>query len=132
MTTAAAARLYLAQHLMEHEGRPVVIFNPGGMPVEELPPIFAFSNVVGGGDGVAYAMAQDGTVLGSHWCSHELYVPADLAVIDSWMRERHDSYKGHYPNGYRMEFVRAADVKTHIGLTEAYRLNQERGPVSET
>lgn len=131
MTTAAASNLYLAQHLMEHAGRPVVVFNPSERPLAELPAVYAFSNVVGGGDGIAYAMAADGNVLGSHWCSNEGYVPADLAVVDGWMSDRHEEYRKHYPDGYRMEFVRAADVKNHPGLTEAFRLNQQQSPVSE-
>lgn len=89
-----------------------------------LSKIYCFSNVVGGGDGIAYAMAEDGTVLGSHWCSHECYVPNDLGVIEGKRLDRHESYKKHYPNGYEMEFVPARDVLTHKGLQKAFELNQ--------
>ena len=44
-----------------------------------IPKIFVFS-AVGGGDGICYAMAEDGTILGSHWCSHEGYAPGDLGA----------------------------------------------------
>jgi hypothetical protein len=44
--------------------------------------IFVFSNVRGGGDGPALALADDGTCLGLHWCSHECYAPHDLGVIE--------------------------------------------------
>lgn len=93
--------------------------------------IYAFSNVVGGGDGAAYAMADDGTVLGSHWCSHECYVPYDLGVKEGARPDRHETYREHFPNGYEMEFVRAADIKTHPGLIEAFRLNQLQTDTTE-
>lgn len=87
------------------------------------PKIFAFSNV-GGGDGIAYAIAQDGTVLGSHWCSDERYVPNDLGVRDGSRPDRHTTYAKHYPDGYEMEFVLACDVRSHKDLNEAFRLNK--------
>jgi hypothetical protein len=86
--------------------------------------IYCFSNVVGGRDGIAYAIGDDGVVLGSHWCSHEFYVPHDLGVLEGARPDRHETYKKHFPNGYEMEFVRNADFDTHEGLREALRLNQ--------
>jgi hypothetical protein len=62
-----------------------------------LPAIYLFSNVMDG-DGPAYAMAEDGTVLGSHICSHWGYMRHDL-------HDRPDRKKvceEHYPNGYRL------------------------------
>lgn len=89
--------------------------------------IYCFSNVVGGGDGIAYAMGDDGTVLGSHLCSHEGYVPNDLGVNEGSRLDRHETYKKHFPNGYEMEFVQAKEVTSHVGLQEAFRLNQLQG-----
>ncbi|MBM7634038.1 hypothetical protein [Geomicrobium sediminis] len=86
--------------------------------------IYCFSNVVGGGDGVAYALADDGTVLGSHWCSHESYVSHDLGVESGTRPDRHKTYKEHFPDGYEMEFISASEVTKHEGLQEAFRLNQ--------
>ena len=86
--------------------------------------IYCFSNVVGGGDGIAYAMGDDGVVLGSHWCSNEYYVPNDLGVVEGSRPDRHEKYKKHFPNGYEMEFIYSADVNTHEGLTKAFKLNQ--------
>ena len=91
------------------------------------PKIYCFSNVRGGGDGPALAVAEDGTVLGSHWCSSEFYVPHDLGVEEGARLDRHEHYRAHYPGGYEMEFVRAADVLSHPGLMEALRLNQIEG-----
>ena len=91
------------------------------------PKIFCFSNVVDGGDGIAYAMAEDGCVLGSHWCSHEGFVPGDLDVTPGRRMDRHEHYKKHYPDGYEMVFVPAHEVKTHPGLVAAWKLNQDNG-----
>lgn len=93
--------------------------------------IYCFSNVVGGGDGIAYAMGDDGTVLGSHWCSHEYYVPNDLGVNEGSRPDRHETYKKHFPKGYEMEFVPASEVEKHKGLQNAFRLNQLQGEAAK-
>ena len=87
--------------------------------------IYCFSNVKDGGDGIAYAMADDGNVLGSHWCSHEGYVPQDLGVIDGSRPDRHEDYKKHFPNGYEMEFIKSNKIESHKGLQKAFKLNQK-------
>ena len=100
-----------------HEFEPVV---------SAKPKIYCFSNVVGGGDGAAYAMAQDGTVLGSHWCSNECFVPGDLGVTEGSRPDRHVTYAEHYPDGYEMEFVPASQVRSHAGLKAAFELNKQQ------
>lgn len=92
-----------------------------------MPKIYAFSNVAGGGDGSALAMAEDGTVLGEHWCSHEGYVPGDLGVTPGSRLDRHVDYKAHYSDGYEMEFVPATDIDDHAGLQAAFLLNAAQG-----
>lgn len=94
--------------------------------------IYCFSNVVGGGEGVAYAIGDDGVILGSHWCSHESYVPQDLGVIEGSRPDRHKIYREHFPNGYEMVFVPSSEVETHEGLQEAFRLNQLQDDENET
>jgi hypothetical protein len=81
--------------------------------------IYAFSAIVGGREGIAYAIAEDGTVLGSHWCSDEYFVSGDLGVDPGSRPDRHKTYAEHYPSGYEMEFVPAKNVKKHAGLKEA-------------
>ena len=103
------------------------VYNPKGLPVEQLPAIYAFSNVVGGHEGLCYAMAEDGMVLGSHWCSYEGFVPVDLGVLEGYRSDRHEEYKKHYPNGYRMVFVRSSEVQGTAGLMKAFSLNQDHG-----
>jgi hypothetical protein len=90
------------------------------------PKIFVFSSVKDGGDGLAYAMAQDGHVLASHWCSNELFVPQDLG--DDRVKndpQRAELYAKHYPDGYEIEFIKAADLDEHEGFQAAFKLNQE-------
>lgn len=95
------------------------------------PKIYCFSNAIGGGDGIAYAMAEDGAVLGSHLCSHEGYVPGDLGVTPGSRPDRHETYLKHYPQGYEMEFVPACDVKFHEGLVKAFKLNRAQAEAEE-
>lgn len=126
MTTKAAERLYEAQHLLAMKGRRAAIHNPDDAPIETLPVIYGFNN--GGPDGwyMAIAIAADGTVLGSHICSSEGYMPHDLGILEGTQPDRHDTFREHYPHGYRMEFVRSENIKAHAGLQEAFRLNKER------
>ena len=93
----------------------------------DVPKIFVFSNTRRGGEGICYAMAEDGTVLGSHLCSHEVYARHDLGVIAGSRKDRHVDYAKHYPDGYEMEFVYAKDVLSHKGLMRAFELNQKQG-----
>ena len=131
MTTPAAAALYEAQHVYAHEGRKVAIFNPKNKPINELPVIYGFNN--GGQEGwmSAVLIAEDGTVLGGHTCSSEAYMPADLGILEGTRPDRHDTFKVHYPEGYRMEFVRYDDIKNHEALNAAFKLNEEQEPCKE-
>lgn len=130
MTTKAAAALYEAQHIYAHEGRPVAVFNPHSHPLSELPVIYGFNN---GGDCCflgAVLIAEDGTGLGGHACSSEAYMPADLGILEGTRPDRHETFREHYPDGYRMEFVGAAKVKAHPGLMDAYRRNQTAAEIN--
>ena len=126
MTTDAAAALYEAQHVFEHAGRRLAVFNPHDLPLELLPVIYGFNN--GGSPGWmdAVLIAQDGTCLGGHLCSSEAYMPADLGCLEGTRDDRHEDFRKHYPDGYRMEFVRGADARTHAGLLAAFELNQKK------
>lgn len=64
---------------------------------ETLPAIYLFSNTRSG-DGPAYAIAEDGTVLGNHWCSHWGYMRHDLHD----RADRKAACEDHYPGGYRL------------------------------
>jgi hypothetical protein len=126
MTSPAAAMLYLAQHNLEHEGKRDAIYNPKGLPVEELPWIYGFNN--GGSPGwySAQLISQDGHWLGSHCCSHEGYMPADLGVLADTRPDRHEEFQKHYPDGYRMIFVPYHLVRENEGLVAAVAMANKR------
>lgn len=96
------------------------IYNPHGKPVEDLPVIYGFNN--GGNYGFMDAMliAEDGAVLGGHTCSREGYMPGDLGILEGSRPDRHERFREHYPDGYRMDFVGYADVDAHVGLRAAF------------
>ena len=125
MTTPKAAAHYLAQHEHEMEGRKFAIFNPHNKPVMELPTIYGFNN--GGSSGMysAVLLAEDGTGLGGHLCSDERYMLHDLGILEGARLDRHETFRKHYPNGYRMDFVSSARVMSHPDLDAAYKKNQE-------
>jgi hypothetical protein len=126
VTTPAAARLYQAQHLLEMEGRRIAIFNPHDKPVEDLPVIYGFNNGGRAGFYSAQLLAEDGTALGGHLCSAESYMPHDLGILEGCRPDRHEYFREHYPDGYRMEFVSSSDVEAHPGLNAAYQRNQAK------
>ena len=127
MTTELAARSYLAEHLLSLEGKGYVVYNPLNKPIIELPVIYGFNN--GGSRNwlSAVAIAEDGTELGGHVCSDEGYMPHDLGVIEGTRLDRHEKdYRPHYPNGYRMEFVRYVDIEKSRGLQAALLANKNK------
>lgn len=126
MTTPAAAALYLAQHIVEWEGKGYAVYNPHGKPLEELPVIFGFNN--GGSPGwySGVLLAEDGECLGGHLCSSEGYMPYDLGIIEGARPDRHEMFREKYPDGYRMDFVGMAELDAHPGLDAAYKAHQAR------
>ncbi len=122
MTTPQAEQMYLNRYLREIEGKNKVVYNPNDLPVEELPIIYGFNN--GGSPGwfEGVLMSQDGVYLGGHTCSNEGYMPGDLGVLEGTRPDRHETFKKHYPNGYKMEFVSYDDTLNHKGLKAAVDL----------
>jgi hypothetical protein len=101
------------------------IFNPQNKPIDELPVIYGFNN--GGSNEFYYAqlIAEDGTRLGSHICSSEQFMYGDLGILEGFRPDRHEAFKKHYPNGYRMDFISLNDVKNHVALQKAFKLNEK-------
>ena len=128
MTTQASEAQYLAEHLRQWEGKGFAVFNPKGVPLADLPVIYGFNN--GGAERFleAHLLAQDGHHLGSHICSHECYMPHDLGVVEGSRPDRHETFRAHYPDGYRMDFVSLHDTLSNPGLTEAIRANAALAP----
>lgn len=129
MTTKEAAAHYEAEHVARYNNRPVAMYNPHDKPVSELPIIYGHNNTKSD-DGTSYFLngriiAEDGTYLGGHACSSEAYMLNDLGILEGCRLDRHESFRAHYPNGYRMEFVSWRDVAAHEGLLLAYAANDE-------
>lgn len=134
MTTEKAAAHYLArhEHEMEQEGKTGnAVFNPHNKPISELPIIYGFNNGGSAGWYNGQLLAEDGTALGGHVCSAEGYMLNDLGILKGTRPDRHKTFKEHYPDGYRMEFVGLADVRDHEGIAAAYAKNQEEAAIAE-
>lgn len=100
------------------------IYNPHGLPSDELPYIFGFNN--GGSPGwmIAQLISEDGESMGSHLCSNEAYMLGDLGIIEGTRPDRHSYFREHYPNGYRMEFVQLDDER----LQAAFKAHDAKYP----
>jgi hypothetical protein len=127
MTTASAAALYLAQHNRAHDNKGYAVFNPHDKPLDELPVIYGFNNGGSAGWFSACIIARDGTVLGGHICSAEGYMLHDLGILEGTRLDRHESFRAHYPDGYRMDFVSYKDIPNHAALNAAFKLNATQG-----
>jgi len=126
MTTPEAAARYLAEYQERMGDLPLAVYNPHNKPIDKLPAIYGFNN---GGSRDWYdavLLAEDGTGMGGHICSHEGYMPGDLGCLEGSRPDRHEGFRKHYPDGYRMEFVSMANVRTHAGLNAAYVKNQQK------
>lgn len=99
------------------------VHNPNNRPIEDLPVIYGFNN--GGSPGWYYGVliTEDGTVLGGHICSDEWFMPGDLGILAESRPDRHETFRKHYPDGYRMVFVPSKDVMSHAGLDAACKRN---------
>lgn len=119
MTTEAAAKLYEAQHMSRWGDKKYVVYNPNGEQIDDLPFIYGFNN--GGSPGwySGCLICADGTWIGGHLCSSESYMPHDLGIVEGARLDRHEAFRKHYPDGYRMTFVSYNDVKLCDGLMKA-------------
>lgn len=110
---------------MTYDPENKAIFNPHNKPLEELPTIYGFNN--GGNPGLYFGclIAEDGEPMGSHGCSSEGFMYGDLGIRPGSRPDRHEGFKEHYPDGYKMDFVSYKDVNNHEGLQAAFALNRE-------
>lgn len=91
------------------------VYNPHDKPVEELPIILGFNN--GGSDDwwSGELVAEDGTGLGGHICSNEGFMYGDLGILVNTRADRHEGFRKHYPDGYRMDFMTLREVYSPEG-----------------
>lgn len=85
---------------------------------------------VNGGKGTdmqsVIAMCEDGHVLAGHLSSSEYFAKHDIGIDSDW---KHKDYKEHCPEGYELEWV--DDARTHAGVAEAYKKNQELAKLAD-
>lgn len=97
---------------------------------ETKPKIFVFCNSCVPEWHSMVAIAEDGTWLAGHICSHHGYAAHDMGINpNGWKR---DKYAAHYPDGFEVEWVPDAHPGKHPGLDEACRLAALKAPAEET
>lgn len=88
--------------------------------------IFIFINTrYPDGDVIPIALCEDGHCLGSHMCSREGWISHDMGISSEW---KHKNYNEHCGKGnWELIYVEEKNVKGHLGIDAAYKLNQEIG-----
>lgn len=88
--------------------------------------LYLFNNSIPANEGwnSSYSMADDGTVLGNHLCSHDVFMYHDLYVRSDRKKTVDEHFKDE---PYEVEIIPSHEVKTHPGLQEAFKLNQIAG-----
>jgi hypothetical protein len=103
----------------------LAVYNPLEKPEKDLPVIYGFCDrVVTPTDLVGILMGYDGKLLGSHVCSNESFMMDDLGIWEGTRPDRHETFRKHYPDGYRMEFVSGDSVGSHGSLQTAILKNR--------
>ncbi len=92
------------------------IYNPHNKTISDLPVIYGFGGGCIGVCYIVYLIAEDGAALGSHVSSDEIWALNDLGILEGTRPDRHEGFRKHYPDGYRMDYVRRCDVDGHDGL----------------
>lgn len=91
------------------------------MSGDKKPKVFVFCSSCAPGWHYAVAIAEDGTCLADHLCSHHGYIAHDMGISEEgWKR---DLYAAHYPDGFDVEWVPNPRSGQHAGLDAAYALN---------
>lgn len=108
------------------------VHNPHGKPEAELPVIYGFNNGGGGDLWEGCLIAEDGEILGGHACSNEGFMRGDLGVLEGRRPDRHETFRKHYPDGYRMDFVGYQEVEGHAGINAAFKKHKQRTAPSKS
>lgn len=61
-------------------------------------------------------------------------MPHDLGILEGARPDRHEEFKKHYPDGYRMDFVPMTEVAAHShpGLEAAVAAHHTKYPKKES
>ncbi len=93
------------------------------------PKIFVFCQGCQPGWHYHTALAEDGTAIAGHVCSHHGFAMHDMGVDENgWKR---DLYAKHYPDGFEVVYVElnnASKLADYPELAEAFRRNKEKNP----
>lgn len=86
--------------------------------------VFVFSNVQGGGAGEAYAITEDGVIIGSGFCEDEEDIKQTFGINggNEFADAIYEDVLGD--EEYELEFIAEEDVEEHEGLKEAVRQYQ--------
>jgi len=93
----------------------------------DTPKIFVFCNTkdcqVGAADWHSMiAIAEDGTFLAGHICSHHAFAEHDMGIVEGGRKR--DLYAAHYPQGFEVVWVE--DATNSKELDAAYEKNQAK------
>jgi hypothetical protein len=95
------------------------------MPNDSKPKIYLTCFPAGPGwypeDVIGYALAEDGTGLGSHLSSNVDFAKHDMGLTSDW---KHAAYTQHYPEGF--ELVWLDDAENDPRWRAAYELNEAK------
>ncbi|MEM9286780.1 MAG: hypothetical protein AAGA36_00430 [Pseudomonadota bacterium] len=102
------------------------VFNPLNQPVHQLPWIIGFNNGPDSyGNYLGVLVSENGAILGEHICSCEGWMLSDLGIRDGTASWRHETFKEHYPDGYRMDFVSFDEAHQDMRLRNAFDLYEK-------
>ena len=79
------------------------------------------SGTLNPGDLACTAIAEDGTALGGHVSSNELWAKSDMGVTTE---RKHERYREHYPDGFEVIWVE--NPNEHSDFARAYMKHKEK------
>ncbi|MCB1714253.1 MAG: hypothetical protein KDK05_03865 [Candidatus Competibacteraceae bacterium] len=66
---------------------------------------------------IGYALAEDGTALGSHLSSSLIFSKYDMGLTQPSC-PKHEAYRAYYPDGYELVWV--DDIDNNVDFNQAY------------
>jgi hypothetical protein len=91
--------------------------------------VYLFSNAIGRSECCGFALADDGVMLATEWCSCDDYVRRDLGGYEYTRADLREKYAAHFPQGYQIVYVPWRNVIHHAGLQAAIALHRKQEAV---